>query len=79
MLLSIIIISVPVTILITIILLPLWSWFESAAGFESLGHSGPAGWCYLFIFILIYAIGIIVFSIRKKHFNKKSNDASDSL
>ena len=30
-----------------LLLLPLWRWVEGATGIESIGHSGPAGWCYL--------------------------------
>jgi hypothetical protein len=33
--------------LLTLLLLPLWRWVEATTGIESIGHSGPAGWCYL--------------------------------
>jgi len=36
----------PVAVVLTVLLQPAWDWFESATGIESLGHSGPAEWCY---------------------------------
>jgi hypothetical protein len=55
-LLIIIIITVPLSIVVTIVLSPFWSWFEASTGIESLGHSGPAEWCYLVIFLLLSAV-----------------------
>jgi hypothetical protein len=45
--LAILLISVPLAIFITIVLRPLWSWLEATFNIESIGHSGPAEWCYL--------------------------------
>ena len=39
--------SIPVSFLLTLMLLPLWRWIERVYALESLGHSGPAAWCYL--------------------------------
>ena len=55
LLLLIIIIAVPLSIVITIVLSPFWSWLETSTGIESLGHSGPAEWCYLVIFLMLVA------------------------
>ena len=33
-------------LVLTFLLLPLWSWIESTYSIESVGHSGPAGWCF---------------------------------
>ena len=38
---------VPAGPVLTFVLSPLWSWLEAATGLESIGHSGPAGWCFL--------------------------------
>lgn len=53
--LAICIISAPIAVIITLALLPFWSWIESAFRIESIGHSGPAEWCYLasYFFVLI--------------------------
>ncbi len=49
----VLLLSAPVSIVVTILLLPLWRWLESFSGIESIGHSGPAEWCYLAVFTLI--------------------------
>ena len=46
----------PLSVLLTIALLPTWSWLEATTGLESVGHSGPAGWCYL----TVYAAGAVL-------------------
>ena len=54
------VLCVPLTLLITIALSPLWSWIEAHFGVESMGHSGPANWCFLavyfFCFVSVLAI-----------------------
>jgi len=40
-------VAVPVALAVTLLLYPVWSWLEPATGIESVGHSGPADWCYL--------------------------------
>ncbi len=37
----------PGTALLTLLLTPLWAWVESRTGIESLGHLGPADWCFV--------------------------------
>jgi H+/Cl- antiporter ClcA len=54
--LGIALLSIPVALLVTIMLVPFWSWLEAETGFESLGHSGPAGWCYLVIYLLVVSL-----------------------
>jgi hypothetical protein len=41
------------TVPATLLLRPLWSWLDFAAGIEALGHSGPAAWCYLLVFAVL--------------------------
>jgi len=57
--LAIFLISAPLSVLTTILLLPLWSWVEASFGIESVGHSGPAEWCYAVIYVLFIAIGAL--------------------
>lgn len=40
----------PVAAFATILLSPLWGWVEARLGVEALGHSGPAGWCFLAVY-----------------------------
>ena len=53
--LVILVITMPAAIVITIITHPFWLWFEKASGIESYGHSGPAEWCYLVIYLILVA------------------------
>jgi H+/Cl- antiporter ClcA len=69
--------SIPVAIIVAILLVPFWSWLEATSGIESLGHSGPAEWCYLVVYILVVSIcGWIWMLLRKKNQNDsvKVND-----
>jgi hypothetical protein len=56
--------ALPVALVVTIVLLPLWSWIEAAFGIEAVGHSGPAGWCYLATYLVIMAC---IFLVRRRH------------
>ena len=61
-----VLVSMPLAIVLTLLLYPLWSWVESSTGFESVGHSGPAEWCYVTVFALLIA-GVMVFrQIRQR-------------
>lgn len=53
MIFAVLLVSVPVSIVATLLLLPLWRWLEAISGIESIGHSGPAEWCYLAVFALV--------------------------
>lgn len=44
---GILLLSVPLGMLVTLVLLPFWRWIEESTGIESVGHSGPADWCFL--------------------------------
>ena len=46
----------PVAVVLTVLLQPAWDWFESATGIESLGHSGPAEWCYLVMYVALLGL-----------------------
>ena len=53
--LIILVVTMPVAFIITIVTHPFWSWFEKASGIESYGHSGPADWCYWFVYFTLVA------------------------
>lgn len=44
--LGVLVLSLPLGVLLTLLLLPLWRWLEDTVGIEAIGHSGPAAWCY---------------------------------
>jgi hypothetical protein len=49
--------SVPLTLILTLILSPFWRWVEAVSGIESIGHSGPANWCFVAIFVVVLSLG----------------------
>jgi hypothetical protein len=55
-LLTICVISLPVVFVLTFSLSPFWGWFEEKSGFESLGHSGPADWCFVAVNIAVVLV-----------------------
>ena len=62
-----IVLGLPVTFVGTIVLLPLWSWIESRSGIESVGHSGPADWCFLAVAAAWLAVAVTaIVAIERK-------------
>lgn len=43
-----------------------WGWFEARTGIESLGHSGPADWVYIFLWILWTAVLLAIFGFENR-------------
>jgi hypothetical protein len=65
--LAILLVSVPVSVFLTLLLLPLWRWLEENFGIESVGHSGPAGWCFIATFVAsVVALGLL-YALRARH------------
>jgi hypothetical protein len=50
--------ALPVAAVLTWLLSGFWDWFEMRSGIESVGHSGPAGWCYCAVFAVVAAVGV---------------------
>ena len=63
-LLGIALIAVPLSIVTTILLFPLWAWLEASSGIESVGHSGPAEWCYAAVFLVLVTGASLIVLIR---------------
>jgi hypothetical protein len=56
----------PVAFILTLVLIPLWSWIEATYGIESLGHSGPADWCFWLVYAAIgLPVTVLVFACRR--------------
>ncbi len=51
---------VPAGPVLTLLLFPWWSWLERATGWESMGHSGPAGWCFVAVWCVLLALALLV-------------------
>jgi hypothetical protein len=64
---SLAIVCIPIAMIITIFSNPLWLWFEKTFPVEATGHSGPAEWCYIAVYLLLISItGFIWFRISKR-------------
>jgi NADH:ubiquinone oxidoreductase subunit 5 (subunit L)/multisubunit Na+/H+ antiporter MnhA subunit len=61
--LAICIVAAPIAIVGTIAFIPFWSWIESRFEIESIGHSGPAEWCYLATYIIILICACFVWRV----------------
>ncbi|HKY21807.1 MAG TPA: hypothetical protein VJM31_11385 [Vicinamibacterales bacterium] len=60
-------IAAPLSLVMTIVLLPLWSWIESSTGIESVGHSGPAEWCFVAVFLMLASVALAVFTRDRRY------------
>jgi predicted PurR-regulated permease PerM len=74
----VIITAIPSSIIITIILNPVWSWLEMSTGIESMGHAGPAEWCYMLIFFLLILGATIIILISKQHRQKNAANKNEN-
>lgn len=73
--LGVALISIPIALLLTLLLVPFWSWLEATTGYESIGHSGPAGWCVLVVYFVVLTIAGVIWSRLEK---KKRNPTAES-
>ena len=62
--LGILVLSIPVTFVLTLMLLPVWSSIERRSGIESVGHSGPAEWCFWVVFGCVVLISFGTYFVR---------------
>ncbi len=52
--------ALPASFVLTFLLSPLWSWVERDLGIESMGHSGPAQWCFWATYLVLSVAGMLV-------------------
>lgn len=60
--LALLLLCVPLAAAVTIVLFPVWSWLEARFAIESVGHSGPADWCYGVVYagcVIVVASGVL--------------------
>ena len=62
--LAILLSGIPLSIGATLLMWPFWKWLERTTGLEAAGHSGPAEWCYLAIFVIWVVTGTVVHAVR---------------
>lgn len=54
------IICIPLAFIITVYTNPFWLWFEKIFSIESTGHSGPAEWCYITVYLLLVIVSLLI-------------------
>ncbi len=52
--------AVPAAIFGTFLLTPFWRMVEAEYGNESLGHSGPATWCFVAVYLFMVAVNALI-------------------
>lgn len=57
--LAAVVLSAPFALALTWMAMPLWSALERS-GIESVGHSGPAGWCYIASYAVVLTAALLV-------------------
>jgi hypothetical protein len=60
------VLAIPVSAFVTLLLLPLWRWIEESTHVESVGHSGPASWCFIVSYLVVAAAGTWTWSHRRR-------------
>jgi hypothetical protein len=55
-------VCLPVSFVVTLVLLPMWSAIEARWQIESVGHSGPATWCFVSVYALL-SLGSLIIAI----------------
>ena len=58
---AVLVVCAPAAFLVTFLLSPLWSRIETTYGIESIGHSGPADWCFELMYLLFVTLGMAVY------------------
>ena len=62
--LGIAVVCLPAAVIAAILLFPLWSWIEATYQIESVGHSGPADWCYEVMYVLLTMVGLGIYALK---------------
>lgn len=75
LLVGIVVLSMPVTFVVTIPLMPVWSAIERRWGIESVGHSGPADWC----FSLVFATCVTTFTLVARRLRRTKRGVSTTV
>ena len=51
----------PLSFVVTVMLVPLWRWIEARYGIEAIGHSGPAEWAFYTVLALLVVPSLVVY------------------
>jgi hypothetical protein len=54
------VLCVPLAVVVTLVTAPFWLWIEETCAIEAYGHSGPANWCYLAVYLVLLAACAVI-------------------
>ena len=57
------VLTFPVAVLATFLTSAFWGWVEARTGIESLGHSGPADWCFFTVYGLMLTVEFVAWRV----------------
>jgi hypothetical protein len=55
----------PLASITTLLLLPVWRWIEAQWGIETVGHSGPADWCFALVYAGWVGLGVMTWHQKR--------------
>jgi hypothetical protein len=61
---SLLLLCLPVSVLLTLFLLPLWSWLGARFAVPAVGPSGPAAWCFAVVYGLLAGPCLVLLLLR---------------
>ena len=61
---GILVTCLPLSIVGTLLMFPVWRWVEATYGIEAVGHSGPAEWCYVATFLASTLTALLLYALR---------------
>ena len=70
--LPVLLVFFPISFMVTFIFHPFWSWIEETYGIESMGHSGPADWCFWLVYSVFVMLILIFWSWLRTQMNSTS-------
>jgi len=74
--LAIAIVGAPIAVVITLLLLPFWRWLEETSRIESVGHSGPADWCFMAVYAVCVLAAGVWYAAWTSRLSARSRDRS---
>lgn len=63
--------ALPIAAILTFLLGPLWEWCEARWGIESIGHSGPAEWCFVAVYVVCAILFVACMLIPSKRHRRE--------
>ncbi len=73
----VVVVSLPLSFVITIFLVPLWRLLEARWGIEAIGHSGPAEWCFYSVWGLMLAAAALAWWLAARSARKTAPPRSE--